>query len=438
MTFATEQKVDPAFAYWCLCLLKYAIGILDSIVDFFTGRSILRGTKAERKKANHADKSAQLVNIRWRAALNWHNLTDLSNFIWTHDSYVDPSFVLADKRIVLYGFDETRVYFSVSEKNLLDIKIFPFLFMAQFSHANQLIIMPHSSFLRLAMGMGDLDSSVSIINMTGRSGSTLLCQMVDQLSCTRVISEPWCLLHLNYLYQNGHISQSDNKALLKAGLRMICKKEPGEQFDHLLIKMCPLSGNQFDLFHSFWPKINLFLNDRHPVDKSRSFKKILANVSTSTIFENWGFLWRIIWWTSSTPLDDPKLQAKRDQYWSILPPWGNVEQVAFTHAGLLAGYFKNPGIYKQVILYEELIQDPEKIMSEMLEHMGLDEGDLPKALEALKFDSQSGMQLAQRGSLDKFDLDETTMSNVDRIYQDFGVPMSCKMSREDFIACFDR
>ena len=71
--------------------------------------------------------------------------------------------------------------------------------MAQFLAVRELIILPHSSFNRLADDAGDpMDRRMTFVNNTGRCGSTLLVQMISQTPRSRVISEPWCFSHINF------------------------------------------------------------------------------------------------------------------------------------------------------------------------------------------------------------------------------------------------
>ncbi len=64
--------------------------------------------------------------------------------------------------------------------------------------------MPLESLHRLADD-SNLDfvsgDRLTLMNITGRSGSTLICQMLNLVPGVRVISEPWVLdhIHCNYV-----------------------------------------------------------------------------------------------------------------------------------------------------------------------------------------------------------------------------------------------
>ena len=61
--------------------------------------------------------------------------------------------------------------------NVYDTSKGPFLWIKQYLAAKKLVVIPHSTFHRLAAEAGDpADRKLTIINMTCRCGSTLLCQ----------------------------------------------------------------------------------------------------------------------------------------------------------------------------------------------------------------------------------------------------------------------
>jgi len=63
------------------------------------------------------------------------------------------------------------------------------------------------------------------------------------------------------------------------------------------------------------------------------------------------------------------------------------------------------------------------------------ESYLPKMLEAAKVDSQGG-KMVQSGSVGAKPLNEQLMDEVDKEYKTLGVPISWKMSDEEFTTAF--
>ena len=81
--------------------------------------------------------------------------------------------------MTLQGITQTHAFFCVSEPdvNVYDTSKGPFLWIKQYLAAKKLVVIPHSTLHRLAAEVGDpTDRKLTLINMTCRCGSTLLCQ----------------------------------------------------------------------------------------------------------------------------------------------------------------------------------------------------------------------------------------------------------------------
>ena len=81
--------------------------------------------------------------------------------------------------MTLQGITQSHAFFCVSEPdvNVYDTREGPFLWIKQYLTAKKLVVIPHSTLHRLAEEIGDpIDRKLTIINMTCRCGSTLLCQ----------------------------------------------------------------------------------------------------------------------------------------------------------------------------------------------------------------------------------------------------------------------
>ena len=111
--------------------------------------------------------------------------------MYTHLEYLHPNEVLKRDNITLQGVDGNYAWFCVTDKkvNVYDLKKFPFVWVAQYLMAKELILVPIWAFLRLAEeevpDPGTDGRDVIMIFNTARCGSTLLCQMFDTLPNTR-------------------------------------------------------------------------------------------------------------------------------------------------------------------------------------------------------------------------------------------------------------
>ena len=170
---------DPIFWFGFVRIIKVIFYIWDVILSLIFGYSFLNGSIMERKKANQYEHSAQMVKVLARGTINLIEHHDKDNFLYVHDSYVHPSFILKRDNVVLMGINAKYAVFCVSDNDIctLDTSIGPFAWVNTFIAANKLIFLPLRHFHRLAEESGDPfrnNVRVSMIHMTARCGSTLL------------------------------------------------------------------------------------------------------------------------------------------------------------------------------------------------------------------------------------------------------------------------
>ena len=144
--------------------------MFECISDLLFGLTLTKGSLQERNEASSYEKSAQIVNVIWRAWFKETERHDLSNFLYTHDKFVHPEYVIDKKHITLHSIFKDHVLFCVSDpdENIYDTKKYPFVWIGQFLVAQKLVIMPISSFHRVAEKVGDPKVPVLGINMTAR------------------------------------------------------------------------------------------------------------------------------------------------------------------------------------------------------------------------------------------------------------------------------
>ena len=184
-SYYSLRKWDPIFWFGFLKILKIALSILDKVFVLILGKSILEGSKEELKLSKQYENSAHLVKVLGRGTINLIDNHDKSNFLYVHDSYQHPSYILKHDNIVLKGLDNEHAIFCVSDPHVcaLDTSIGPFAFINTFVAAQKLIFLPLEHFHRLAEEIGSpfqngLD--VVMIHMTARCGSTLLGTRVKE------------------------------------------------------------------------------------------------------------------------------------------------------------------------------------------------------------------------------------------------------------------
>ncbi len=132
---------------------------MDYVLDTLVGYKLSEGSRQERLQAARSyDHSAQVATILGRGAYSNMIRHQLHNFCLLHERYVHPRHVLAHDHITLHGITPTHVFFCVlppGSKSVYDTTANPFVWVKQFFGAEELVIMSHESFHRLAAEAGD-------------------------------------------------------------------------------------------------------------------------------------------------------------------------------------------------------------------------------------------------------------------------------------------
>ena len=103
--------------YWVICISRCALSFIDFFLDILFGYTIQYGTKEERKRAKEYENSAQVVKVMARGTYSVMLMQQLYNFVWRHEKYVHPRYVLEHDNITLMGVTPTHAFFCVSDSD---------------------------------------------------------------------------------------------------------------------------------------------------------------------------------------------------------------------------------------------------------------------------------------------------------------------------------
>ncbi len=146
------------------------------------------------------------------------------------------------------------------------------MFIAQTRLARNLLLVPLSSFHRLAEEAGDPRHQVAVFGMTARCGSTLMAQVMNRVPNTRSISEPWALVSLYLMFADGRIDSEEHRALVRSSVRLLAKVEPGSGLERVAIKLTMYSNPQLRTIHELFPDFLYFFTARHPLPSLLSYR----------------------------------------------------------------------------------------------------------------------------------------------------------------------
>ncbi len=433
------------FKYWFLVTTKAALCLVEWVSDLLFGSTFTGGTRKERDKARSSyEASAHLVRVLWRAKYAPWEVRNcrLRNFLYAHESYVHPNYVLQNKNVSLLAVEKDYALFCVTDPqvDLFDVTKFPFLVLSQFTESRKLVVLPVKSFHRLAEEVGDPKVPVGMVHMTARCGSTLLTQMIYRVPGTRAITECWSIHNLYDLLCRSHVTGEEYRRLLRSALRLHCNNShPEEQIERVFMKMTIMNAPQFKDIAELFPQFKFIFNTRHPVPSLKSHIQAFVDVQTEDLYYRLGIHWRDVMAMGLFFPRTPKYQTLLAQYSSWWPPHDPLEAGGLLYyAPSLACYFENKDMYHQVILYEDISEDPETEPGKMLRIMGVQEELIQGAvLGALEKDSQNatfGKWKKGRTNV----LSPDILRRTDEVMADCGIPIRHDMSVEEFKKVFGK
>ncbi len=404
--------------------IKFFWFILDNLLNFIFGYSLIFGWKDERLEAGRNMKNCQLVDI-----LFIRNCTDdrkwfcqPGSYITKHITYLSVQEAIQTKA-TLYQITRDYATFCISSEDLVNARQFPFMSVSQSIKIQKMLLMPIEDFHRGAKEMKELSKDpLAFIIHTGRCGSTLMGQIMYQVPQVKVISGAIAFAHITYLRNKGHINQVQQKALVNSTVKWLCRGYENvvmklQSMDFVNVKhlkqLCPLSAFMF-ICRSPGPCIvSRHLNgtpvetqfSRHQLDH---LSYLDHDATTRAIEEHKNFLYNC-------------KEASKHR-----------GQVEATNYVLSMCHFKlNRDIFDMTIIYEELVEDPRGTITGILKGLNLDVDLLSRCLLAMEVDSQNGMTRRSQQNRAAVSNDPDFVKTVNGVFETYDLPLNFKSTVSD-------
>ena len=134
--------------------------------------------------------TASVLRILSRQREHMGVLTSLADFELAAGGDISAESLLDDRRYTLYCLDheEQSAIFTALPAGV-DPLAAPFMYQAQFDHAECLVALPYADFLRLAERIAPPPKLLCLHNI-GRCGSTVISRALNQIDGVVSLSEP--------------------------------------------------------------------------------------------------------------------------------------------------------------------------------------------------------------------------------------------------------
>ena len=425
--------LDISVIYAIFFIVNIFLSDIDMVLDVVFGLSFKKGSKKERWNAKQGGRTAQVVRAWQVFTFDIFSKVYLSNFFYTHDKYVSPDIVLHDPKALLFAYTEEYVLFTYNETDLLDVNTYPFLFVFQVLKAKRLIVVQTNEAMRLAHQVGKPKVPVSIILMPGRSGSTLLCQMLQKVPGTRVIAEPISFVYARSLYNKGQLNLAGFKHSVGFMYKLLCKVEPNSDVKRIIIKTMPAWAQEVMIIKENFPECRLIYSARGLKEALASQQRNISGLFKLSAYNRWNFGFKDHFDSTQFRFDDNN--AQKDHVYKNLKLRNSLslELNALSQGLTLQIYLRNKDKFEMVVFYEDLISNPIKITRTLFEKLQVPLDFVDEALMAMKTDSQ-------RGFLPKPSHEHDTpldFSTADYVFTLLDLNLTHKISLEDFKKLFN-
>ncbi len=339
---------------------------------------------------------AHKMKIRMKHILDILHPITLSNFLLTHEDFVDPEYVFSDN-VTLLQVTKDTVIFIEAKKGMPPAfsMCFSFATVGQIATGEYIITMSLHTFFHLSEKLGKVDDKLVFLHNTSRCGGSLVTNILEHTGCVVGWNEPRVLD--NVARQLNHTwNRKRSKRVLQATLRMLAK--PYSDIDlsvaKYVIKTCVMIAPHWRMLHEAAPSATHMFVYRDLNAAAQSLARVNTTVPSTLIMH------------IMNHMGNPHGPAL-GYHWNGLEGLG-LNNMACRYDYLLEfGYrlvrnailgfheMRKSGIHVSAIKYEDLVSHPESIVAGVLNEIGIPAQVLPRALKAMEVDSQAQVPFSQ-------------------------------------------
>ena len=317
-------------------------------------------------------------------------IASLDDFEWSEGDAVEAATLLSNPSVTLYCLDHAneRAIFTALPIEI-DLSQVPFMYQAQFDHAEFLVAPPYTDFLQLAGQIPLDEGKLLCLHNIGRCGSTVLARALNEIDGVLTLSEPDVLT--NFVALRG-VPQRERRDLLRACMRWLCRPAVIQDHRRIVIKYRNQATAVMDLYIGALPNARHLFMYRNALDWLASFHRLHVKRD-----------------------DQPKRYTREQVIDQQASYYGcaraEIKQLAHPSVesyqaleGRAIGWLLMLGRYLDLVdkgaevaalRYEDLQTDRDGLLLSVLKLMGLPESGLNAALRAFESDAQAGTKLAR-------------------------------------------
>jgi hypothetical protein len=316
------------------------------------------------------------------------SIVKLQDFDYIEGENINPKIIIESPNISLYCLDPQNQQAIFVETPLeIELSNAPFFFQAQYEYSQQLIAVPLENLPQLMTAIEEPIEKLIMIYSVGRCGSTLLSKVFNQIETVLSLSEPDVFSQILSLRNPDGSNDAEIAQLLKICIYLLSKPALKGKQSCCVLKLRSFCIELGDLIYQAFPDSQMIFLYRNAEDVVRSSIRAFVYVSAMlpTIAQNIDLYSRFIPVLKEYANDiDFTDSSAIDLYTTA---WLSVMQ--------RYRFLQQRGIPTCTIRYENLVADPQKIVSAIFEYCGLSLAEVSHACQVFAKDSQSDSNLSK-------------------------------------------
>ena len=365
--------------------------------------------------------------ILWRRKFHAFEYTSVRDFLCLYTSTVEHEYLMKHN-VTLYAISEHEaIFIEVPEDiNIHSSDENSFFHMAQFNRSTHVMKMPINIFHELAMRLGNPSIPVSWISSTSRCGSTLLCQILENVPGTLLLSEPDAPTNIDYMTKIKTVSENERIKLITSAIRFLCKPSPSAT--RICIKTRGACASLMGDISKLFPDIRQIFMYRNCQETMTSLLGFLSSMPYTD-------LGRIAFDSDNLSFLKPFFRQQSAIY--FLPEFKDypTKKCRYSNTAECLAYmwalyiiyirdFMSRDASILPIKYEDLVAEKRKMCEMIFERLDINVRHLNDALRAFDKDSQRGSIVSQNkiGNTPRKKLTVEDRRNADVILSIFKLP----------------
>ncbi|WP_445240822.1 sulfotransferase family protein [Microcoleus vaginatus] len=316
------------------------------------------------------------------------SIVKLQNFDYIEGENINPQIIIESPNISLYCLDPQNQQ-AIFVETPLDIQLSnaPFFYQAQYEYAQRLIAVPLEDLPQLMTAIEEPIEKMIMIYSVGRCGSTLLSKVFNQIETVLSLSEPDVFSQIVGLRNPDGSNDTEIAQLLKICIYLLSKPALKGKQSCCVLKLRSFCIELGDLIYQAFPdsKVIFLYRNAEAVVQSSISAFVYMSTMLPTIAQNIDLYSRFI----------PLLK----EYASDIDFTDSTAIDVYTTAWLSVmqryRFLQQQGISTCTIRYENLVADPQKIVSAIFDYCGLSLAEVSHACQVFAKDSQSGSNLSK-------------------------------------------